>query len=589
MFLIGAWHHLALAPAGELPRIFGDEGDGLFNLWILEHVRAAAPHGWAALSDGRIFWPENAGAFWWSDNLLFPAALHALLVTLTGDILTAYILSALVLSFFGFLIHGALYVFILRIVREAYPSVPGAVMWLAPAGAYAAAFSIVRIGDMVHYQTLVSPFLALMVLGGLDVLVSGRTRGIVLMGAGLLAVMYSTPYFALLGVCLVAVWVLFLAATRGGVTSMAVRGGWILALLALLLAPVAWAYLGGQHVEHLREEVLKRAVEPLALVWPGNRDAYLGTGLALGLVAGAVALLARWRAPLAAWLTDRRVLAGLALFALTLVNAGELKPWSGAVRLAVLVAGLVALLMWARCRGPSPVTLAIAFPAACSALVFAIASGPSTFYRPGQFDPGAWSLAAILLPGFDSIRDLQRFVPVGQGLLLGSLLGLAAAAMGVANGRWRLVVAAAAMALLLFQSIEAWPSKAIRTPIHPDHLRLTAEEQEAAAALNGPMLVLPTRPFHRNTFTMLTWMHSPGVTLVNGYSGRPSEVFADLMRLEELHGPASDPQIELALGLGVRYLCLVADRIPADRMHGLRQRFPAVLDGEHFVIVELIR
>lgn len=85
-------------------RLLGDEGDGLFNLWALEHARLQLPRGFAALSDGRIFWPDNAQTFWWSDNLLAYQLFYAPLRALGFSLLNAYAGLVLLLSALAFAI-----------------------------------------------------------------------------------------------------------------------------------------------------------------------------------------------------------------------------------------------------------------------------------------------------------------------------------------------------------------------------------------------------------------------------------------------------------------------------------------------------
>jgi len=54
-------------------RIFGDQGDGYFNLWILEHNSSQFQSGdLAPILDGRIFYPDEKKACCFLTVSLFP-------------------------------------------------------------------------------------------------------------------------------------------------------------------------------------------------------------------------------------------------------------------------------------------------------------------------------------------------------------------------------------------------------------------------------------------------------------------------------------------------------------------------------------
>lgn len=95
---LGFHRHLGPYPADNPETFFGDAGDGLFNLWVLEHAANHAGKGMEVLSDGKIFWPEHADSYWWSDNLLVPSLLFRMVRVYLQDRFAAYWVCALMYS-----------------------------------------------------------------------------------------------------------------------------------------------------------------------------------------------------------------------------------------------------------------------------------------------------------------------------------------------------------------------------------------------------------------------------------------------------------------------------------------------------------
>jgi len=122
-------------------RVPGDGGDGLLNLWILRSVEVGLPHGWRALWDARIFYP-NHDTLAYSDSLIPIALLHWPLRTLFGDVVALnliYVASWVFCSWFTYRLA-------LRYVRS---------LGAAVVAALAYTYAPIRLVHQEHLQLIV--------------------------------------------------------------------------------------------------------------------------------------------------------------------------------------------------------------------------------------------------------------------------------------------------------------------------------------------------------------------------------------------------------------------------------------------------
>jgi len=77
----------------------------------------------------------------------------------------------------------------------------------------------------------------------------------------------------------------------------------------------------------------------------------------------------------------------------------------------------------------------------------------------------------------------------------------------------------------------------------------------------GPTLVLPSIPFHENTYAMLMFQSYSALFLMNGYSGHSTWLFDSIMQAERVDGAGRLQQLSIAADSGCRYVILLKDRL----------------------------
>ena len=608
LFAYGLQTHIRDGARSPTETIYGDLGDGVFNLWVLEHGRNQLQHGPAALGDGRMFWPEAANTFWWSDSLLAFQPVYGTAYRLTGHPVAAYRWTVLALTGLSF---SVLCWFFAVVRRLSWPQAPPWTAWCVPLLAWMAAFSQIRLREYLHFQQFSGIFLVLLFGSCVQYLVRGFRRDLVLMGGCLVALAASAPYFAILGACVCLIWYgLVWSDRRENPVKFLVRHGWTLGGTALLLGGMLWPYLQVPAVQYTREDIqrlsMTRAhwVTPLhgwlqnvlpsgpPRMFPGG---YPGAGILLGGVLWLVylSLRADWRSfgrnffehfrkmgPVA-WVWGVVLLLGYG------IQSRAFRGPAAGFRVLTMAWALGTWFWWRRKTGVPPRTRVWTFCLLAAVVVYGIAAGPSHRFRHQWLDPGVWGVFSVWVPGFQSMRGVIRFAVVGQVLLLALLFGVWLTGLQKAGARGRVFLILAALLSAGVQVSETHGMRVVQTRLDPRHITLEADEAAFFEAFTGPLLVTPTKPFHRNTFHMLRWRNSPGVRLVNGYSGRNAPVFEELMTLEMAHGRAAPQMLDRAEAAGVGHYAVFKPYIGAGDVERVRARGRVVFENQRLLVIAL--
>ena len=577
-------HHFLAAFEPAPGRIWGDAGDGFFNLWILRHVTEALPGHPFDLADARIFWPDHERSFFWSDNLITFGPVFKLAGFFTNSPLDAFRLTGILLFF----IHYAALLFFFyqafALLRAKWPQTDP-VIWFVPLMAGAAQCSApVLINHFLHIQNFA--------VAGVFVLLgamlawqrnpsAGWTRTIAI---AILVLLYSTPYYAIVGV-LVAVFWLFgqWSADSSRMITMAKRCGWIGVISVALSLPAVLAYLqaGG------REDFSAAAMRSNAITWidlflpptgefqrwlsslnadyPSvdyERLAWLGPGLLLAICwVGAIGFMHLkksgrcWPRKSTSWF----VVISLLLLCL---KVKDLRPWMAWYGLFFIGSGLIYGICWgARRYRDQPVKSGMMYLLMAVVIFYGIALGPRGYYTKELVNPSLWGFFAVWMPGFDSMRAIGRFAYPGHAALM-ALVFMLAANYGLRmkpSGRSILVLFGIACLLL-----QLWDVHAIRPPqqwhdeelVFPDN-----DERTFFSKLNGSLLALPAHPFHGNTRHMLFFQPFKNIYLMNGYSGHSTPSWNKMMEVETSEGSGCLEQFRLARDAGVDYLAIRTDRV----------------------------
>lgn len=452
---------------------------------------------------------------------------------------------------------------------------------LIPLMAYLATFSDIRMLEMRHFQFHAAsvPLLAL-VAACLDFLKRPSRRSVLLIALSELLLLYTAPYMAVLGACLLLVWFGF-AWVEGLLTPITFfKEHWSILIPAMLLfLPGLWPYFNTSLVVYPRSEIIRFSMKPAHLFaslerW-GLKDipafatlrggAVPGSGLLLTAVIAGVLGFCRYRSNLLRFLRRRTVWIWILLFVLTWMKIREIKTLSIFLRLGLWGVLWVGLIRWRR-QQPSSADRDVLFLALTALFLYGIALGPDPRFEFQWLDPGIWGVFSRIIPGFGNMRQVIRFATLGQSLALGVLFWFFLRAWALRESRrvWLLTGLGAA---ILLQTLEVLPSRAPRTRVDPGHFTFSPRAEAFFRDFEGSLLVIPATPFHLNTYAMLRFSAMPGIRLVNGYSARSNDLLDALMRLEREGGQASEGQIRLARRAGVdAVLLLTLDKDAISRM-----------------------
>lgn len=608
LFGVGVWLHFRTRFSASGPVIYGDSGDGLFNLWVLEHAVRTVGRGPAALADGRIFWPAHATTYWWSDNLLVPSAVYAALKALLGDMFSAYRATVLLFSAAVYAAFVWLFVELWRGCRRSF-ALPQWTVLLAPPMAYLACFSQIRLHDYLHFQHLASLFLVTLVIGALRHAANLRRRDWLLMLGAEVLLLYSAPYYAVLGLCVLLCRGFFLLADRRiHLWEWGWRNGLLALPLILVAIPAARMYAMVEPIEYQQYEVRLLSLDVAHLYTPlrgwlraaladalpdglpaVRRGGYPGAGLLVGSLLAAGLGLWFGRRRLCDWCRPVPVRLFLLLWAVTLIGDRAFRPYAWGLRLMLIPVGLF-LLAWYWRRGThTPESRQGAMLVAALVTVYGTAFGPGTHFKPPLTDISVWSVFSWLVPGYLNMREVLRFSSLGQLLLLAVLWWLLLRAWSAVRQRVVVKRGLGVMIILLaaLQLSETVGQRVRETNIVPENVLLDAEETTFFKGLRGTMLAIPAVPFHRNTYHQLRWVACPHLYLLNGYSARSTARFDRLMLLERRHGKASAPQMACAVESGAQYVCLWRGRVPVTSQEQLQDQYRTLFANDRFLVLAL--
>lgn len=522
-------------------RLLGDEGDGLFNLWALEHARLQLPRGFAALSDGRIFWPDNAQTFWWSDNLLVYQLLYAPLRALGFSLLNAYAGLVLLLSILAFVITVYFFqsLYTLCVPEEARRNDPR--RFFIPLLAFLTFFSQIRMRETLHLQHHSGFLLLLMLIFALRAMrepAPGPLRGLAVCQ---LLLLFSAPYYAVVGLGLLLMFVLVQWLRQGEAPLTLLRRSprFLIASIGLFILGVL-PYLRVPSIRYSRSDLL---IDSLSLP--------------------------RLLLPLGGWPRS--------LISHTL--PGTSGGYLGLFLLLPLLLTLAHLLRHPRIlrRPPAPETC---FLLLVLLWVYGLSFGP-TFRDPLLgIDWGVWNLTRRFFPGVGAMRGLIRFAVVGQQLLAGLLFWLWLRQPRPPSRSSQALLAA----WLLFSATELPPTRARIRELDGSLLTLTAEETEVFSPLRGSLMVLPATPLHRNTYPMIRWVSLPDLSLVNGYSGRVGETLQQI-----IHAQTEGPEavLHLLTDHQVTYLVLLHARVPPSFLEAAAAHTEHLWTGDRYSLYRL--
>ncbi|MFO7870422.1 MAG: hypothetical protein R6V03_03205 [Kiritimatiellia bacterium] len=611
LYLLGAFLHLGLADYARSPFIFGDEGDGFFNMWVMDHSAGCIARGDWDIIDGRIFWPKNEDTLLWSDNLFVPMLAFSVFRVAGAGLTGSFWGTAMLLSVLGYAACFFLLRLIFRMVEKTTPGIPAHAYMLVPVFAYFAAFSAGRLIYFRHFQNLSSLWLFSLTAGGIGYWYHRRKWFFRLMVISEVLLLYSAPYFAVLGAAFVLGWAAFQAIMEpAGFVGILRENRYFLVFAAVVFAVLAAAYasvekpvlstayihenaLGFKDLVIPEEGLGRKTVEQLAGNLPrGNHEkpGYLGAGVLL-----VMALLVFFKAPeIFRWLVKQfrspgfwtvAVLAGICVFGRG--KAGAVGAWAGL--LALVTAFFLFIRGAVRRRERTLVLPALAFCGLCALFAYGAAFGPRSGFFDEPVNPSVWGLFALVLPGFRNMRAIGRLAVVGHGMLLVCLFGYGLLFLARSRGKRRKAIFAVIAVSALLQFAEQTGG---RVPIYrydPRSITPTEEERSFFSAVRGVAAVFPAVPFHRNTRAMLYFDAFNGIVLMNGYSSRSTRLWDRVMEMGMEGGQPTAAQIARVRANGCDYIILWKTRLSPERVERVRARWEGTaFENNRFLVLRLL-
>jgi hypothetical protein len=562
--------------------LFGDPGDSFFNLWILEHIFREGSGGLSALEQTRILAPET-GIFWYSDNLftLSPPYVMARLARVSR--LAAYYGTHVFWLVFQLLAGWSLLCEIHRMFSRPDCKSLRIRLWGQGLCVLMMTFQPARMWGMQHFQNHAIGYWILCLTFALR---HARKRdtaslwGMMLTACALLA---SSPYYAVLAVPVGLGWLLaLLGDPETNWRRLILQQGPFLLLPFLAMLPLLSGYLAAGSRTYPKEELLRRSwtlSDLLPPAWGGFDQGYLGVGLLLGGLMVFVWIGVFTRSELGRWMRRRGFWLFLGLLGITLIKAKEIYAFTAWLRLFLQGWAMVWLIRKMR-SGATGAGRAGFLLLLCLILVAGTAMGPGTFFGPKAIDPSVWGILHRILPGYAGMRDLIRFVP---------LVGVCITALLFAGACWRMSPSLwwAVCFLGILGTPELLSYSPNRTPIDPDTIELNPQASTFFQSISGDVLVVPCAPFHRNPNTMLCWQPFPNLRLLNGYTGRRTEAFDQLLSAENHFGRGSPQQWDMAVKLGARWGVILKEWVPQATEELLQERYPVVFEDTSLLVLRL--
>lgn len=568
--LLAAGLYLTFEPIwhgwGQL--FFGDDGDGLFNLWVLEdNFRAFAAGSWRQIWDGGIYYPEHAHSKLMSDTLLVPSALYSLLRLMGGSQLAAYNTLVLLLVLLAWVCHWGFFHLVWRLGRG---KVLGSAFYpLVPLLATITNFSMGRNLYLVHFQNLSGFWATGVAVCGALFVATRQSRWLAAQLLCFVFVNYSTQYFGVMSFVFLLLTGLVLWWRFGGgeLLALAKRNAWLVVAGVALIGPLVWQYgkvvLGGHNPIHVVATLQAFSlVTPIAHSLAFDWAQWLGIPLAgvnheaVGYLGWGVLVIA-----IALIVANRKFLSR------SCVKIGRSRWFWGFVAVAVAISALRLWRMWlvwpaflvlvwyvhlsgafvvrrVRLQLVPLVYLVLAVIAA-----YGTAFGPSRFFDGLLPNPSLWGVMEFFTPGYIKMRAVGRMAPLGFGLLLMALLWWLLYHLRQQPQHRQRLWLLGALAFFSLAGAEHLARPYVNGPQFNWHPQ--ADERAFFATIDAPVVVFPVQPWHQNTYTML-YFGELGLPVINGYSGRMAGVF-DLIMDGSGGGEPSLRQLRTSAVVGVKY------------------------------------
>jgi hypothetical protein len=522
--------------------IFGDEGDGYFNLWLLEKSKYFWTHfDIAFLVRSNIFCPDGRLVLFWSDNLLAPGVVYSLVYSITRDMILSYNLLTYIMILLNFCIALFFFLTLAVIANNKERDIPFAFLLLIPWAAAVVVFSDTAMMFTFHFQNNFMPLILLGAALSLRIYYCLDDLSRYALPSVFVILFYATPYYAVGYALLCGVFAFFfLFSHRKSEIYDFVKKNYIYyALAGLAVCPVLVGYFKakvsyGSQLDY--GSVWKHILTPIA----GSRM---------------FSTLSEMGVPVKEYIHESLIYSGVFIFplvALTLLtmiarfilyhkkepivlfllvlsasSLGGYIIFPGWIRARFVVVLLILSCLIAvgvkYCQGDK---LALYFIGLCMVLFAGFALGPSAQGLPNRLNPSVWGAIAFILPRTRSIRTVGRFGYIAFAFSIGFLVysvfvwWRTIAVRWVRTAIYSVVFLAIILTIGLDQSIKPLFGQYKFFMLVP-----TEDEMKYFQQNPGLFYYLPADPWHYPASFMVYSAAMPEIRLVNGYSGRSSAIY----------------------------------------------------------------
>lgn len=591
LYLMGAILHLNVLQR-EPGAIWGDAGDGFFNLWVLNHVSDSIAHGDLNVADGRVFWPDHKNTLFWSDNLIAVAPLFAFSKWITSSLFDAFWLTGLLLSIVQYAALLFMFYQAYALAREQRNDTSPSAAWLIPVCAYLAHFSpAVLVNHFMHIQNLTALGVFALVGGVFGYMRKPGATRLYVTAAALLFTLYTAPYYTVAGIILLLAWLACASARQPRQLMQHIWDGrLVLSFIFVLAAILAAFYMREGRLAYLPSDIktfaigwsdlfipsfgwLRDVLNARMEHYPGSdheRIAWLGPGLLLGLAAMVIHTVyqnASWD-KLRAWLPFMAFL--VVSIVMLHLKVREIRPMLAVygVLFIVLAAGWYIRLQ-VRTYSERPLDQAAGWLILAIVLMYGIAFGPMIYYYSESVNPSIWGFFSLWVPGFNGMRAVGRIALIGQTLVL-CLSALWVWALWERVGsRARRVLCVGVIVACALQGLDSSVLRARQRVYDEEQIRPTTEEKEFFQSISGSLVAFPAAPFPRNTSMMLYFAEFRDIRVMNGYSGKSTPLWDAIMQLEREHGRGAPEPVRHAVETGVDYVAVRKDFIRTTQLKWL--------------------
>jgi len=604
--------HFYPAVKGDKAAFFGDTGDGFFNIWILEHNYQNIMQGDFNLFDGRIFQPDGKDTLLWSDNLFVPTVFYIPFRLFTNPMTASYY-TGILLSVISYLSYLMMFFLIFRIINDFYRKIPKTGIFLIPFFAYVTNFSISKFEYFVHFQNLAFCF-AVLLFGCMLGYFFYRKR---LFFSGMLfaevALLYSTPYFAVLGMCFILCWFLVQVSIDWRDVFVTIKENIVSILIsAALFGFLAYQYMKVDKIDyqgyvyrlsraHFDEfyipfhGIFNFIIRDMGLSKNPESPSYLGMGLVLGiLILIVISIPHIWRY-LKSNYKNYKLYTLVALIIIYRVFFLHMRDNSFAAILGFLL--LLGSLVYIFCKlidreNKRSLRNMFLILILCAICCYGIAFGPSKYFLDNNINPSIWGILTKIIPGASSMRAIGRMCVPGQGIVFAIVLSIIFIYMSFAKKKK--IAVCLTIVLLTIQIAEpTLPiNKYLPVKIGAEYRYYSgfmASESEKTFFDEHPglYLMMPVTPWHRNSRGMIYFTEFMNINLMNGYSAKSTKLWNNIMLAEPDSHMISQDVLDIAGQNGCDYVLIQKSRIPryTYSRHVKPLNMKVIFNNDRFVVL----